>query len=195
MLLLTSISDRWQTRGIPAMIVYSIGITGWVILYCVDPIGVSEGGLRARYFACCCLASAGYANIPILMAWTSNNSPSESGRAVALGMLKQVRLLPSSRPEKGSPPSRCRSVGQCLSILASFLFPSEEGPRYIKGAKVNIAFQCLGFAIVLGMTLYYRLENARRDRKEGGRPLKGVRIEGLQETYDKTPGPSSFLPA
>ncbi|GAA6041223.1 hypothetical protein JCM8097_008351 [Rhodosporidiobolus ruineniae] len=168
MLLLTTISDRWQTRGVPSMVVYSIGIVGWVILYTVNPVGVTEGGLRARYFACCCLASAGYANIPIIMAWVSNNSPSESGRAVSLGMLN--------------------SVGQCLSILASFLFPSVEGPRFTKGCKVNIAFQCLGFAIVLAMTLYYRFENARRDRKEGGRPVKGMRIEGVQETYDKTVG-------
>ncbi|GAA5971283.1 hypothetical protein JCM11641_008293 [Rhodosporidiobolus odoratus] len=168
MLLITSYSDHFQTRGIPAMSVYAIGIVGWCILLGVNPVGVSEGGLRARYFACCCLATAGYANIPILMAWQSGNSGSESQRAVNLGMLN--------------------SVGQCLSILASFLFPSNEGPRFIKGASVNIAFQCLGLLIALCMTLYYRAENKRRDRVEGGRPPKGTRIEGCRTEYDKAVG-------
>ncbi|GAA6005448.1 hypothetical protein JCM10207_002985 [Rhodosporidiobolus poonsookiae] len=168
MLLLTSLSDHFKSRGIFAMIVYAIGIVGWTILLAVSPVGVSEGGLRARYFACCCIASCGYSNIPILMSWTSNNNPSESSRAVSLGMLN--------------------SVGQCLSILASFLFPSNEGPRFIKGASLNLAFQALGFLLVLGMTLYYRAENARRDRIEGGRPPKDMRIEGIATDYDKAVG-------
>lgn len=111
MLLLTGISDRLKSRGFFVMIVYGIGIgacksrstvlrqeltlsharaVGWAILFGVNPIHVSKGGLRARYFACCCLASAGYANIPLIMAWVSNNSPSESQRAVGLGMLNSV---------------------------------------------------------------------------------------------------------
>lgn len=32
MLLMTTISDRYQTRGIPAMIVFGIGIVGWFVL-------------------------------------------------------------------------------------------------------------------------------------------------------------------
>jgi hypothetical protein len=45
---------------------------------------------------------------------------SESQRATYLGMLN--------------------SIGQCLSILASFSFPDKEGPRFIKGITLNIAF-------------------------------------------------------
>ncbi|BGP13076.1 hypothetical protein JCM10213v2_000995 [Rhodosporidiobolus nylandii] len=168
MLLITSFSDKKQTRGIPSMSVYAIGIVGWVILLAVNPVGVTKGGLRARYFACCCLATAGYANIPLVMSWVSRNAPNESQRAVSLGSLN--------------------ALGQCLSILASFLFPSKEGPRYMKGASTNIAFQCLGMLIVLCMTIYYRAENARRDQREGGRPPKDMRIEGVNENYDKAVG-------
>ncbi|GAA5856467.1 hypothetical protein JCM8547_008756 [Rhodosporidiobolus lusitaniae] len=168
MLFMTAISDKYRTRGIPAMIVFAIGITGWSILLGVDPVGVTEGGLRARYFACCCLASAGYSNIPIIMAWVSNNSGCETQRAVGLGSLN--------------------AIGQCLSILAAFLFPKPEGPRYRKGATVNIAFQCLGLVIALSMTLYYRWENARRDRKEGGRPAKGMPIPDILTDYDRAVG-------
>ncbi|BGO88676.1 hypothetical protein NBRC10512v2_000621 [Rhodotorula toruloides] len=179
MLLLTGISDRLKSRGVFVMLVYCIGIglgvdplrrkaVGWAILYGVSPVHVSKGGLRARYFACCCLASAGYANIPLIMAWVSNNSPSESQRAVGLGMLN--------------------SVGQCLSILASFLFPKAEGPRFVKGESVNLAFQAFGLVIALCMTLYFRWENARRDKREGGRPVKGMRVEGVAAAYDQAIG-------
>ncbi|GAA5988271.1 hypothetical protein JCM10908_002144 [Rhodotorula pacifica] len=168
MLLLTTISDRTRSRGLCVMLVYCIGIVGWAILYAVSPEHVSKGGLRARYFACCCLASAGYSNIPLIMAWVSGNSPSESQRAASLGALN--------------------SLGQCLSILAAFLFPAAEGPHFVKGCAVNIAFQGLGFVLAAGMTTYYRLQNGKRDREEGGAPPKGMRIEGINTAYDRAVG-------
>lgn len=36
------------------------------------------------------------------------------------------------------------TVGQCLSILASFMFPAAEGPRFVKGTLLNVAFQAFG---------------------------------------------------
>lgn len=79
------------------------------------------------------------------------------------------------------------TVGQCLSVLASFLFPKPEGPRYVKGASLNIAFQCLGLCIAAGMTVYYRLENRRRDKVEGGPPQEGVVLDVITQ-YDLAPG-------
>ncbi|GAA5861871.1 hypothetical protein JCM1840_006860 [Sporobolomyces johnsonii] len=168
MLLISSYSDRFQTRGIPVMTVYCIGIVGWSILLGVDPVGASKSALHARYFGCICLATAGYSAIPLIMSWVAGNAANESSKAASLGMLN--------------------SVGQCLSILAAFLFPSHEGPKFIKGASVNIAFQSLGLCIALGMTIYYRLENRRRDKVEGGRLSKGMPIDGLMTDYDKAVG-------
>ena len=48
------------------------------------------------------------------------------------------------------------SIGQCLSVLAAFLFPSVEGPQYTKGCKVNLAFQSFGLVLAGGMSLWYR---------------------------------------
>lgn len=79
------------------------------------------------------------------------------------------------------------SVGQCLSVLAAFSFPKSEGPHYTRGTWLNIAFQSLGLLITLGMTTYYRMENRRRDKRDGGRPVKGLPIEGLAEHFDKAP--------
>jgi hypothetical protein len=95
------------------------------------------------------------------------------------------------------------SVGQCFSILASFVFPSVEGPRYVKGIALNIGFGVLGLAIALGMTVYYGArslldvrallksaagrENARRDRVEGGRPPPGEVLNVVEE-HDQAKG-------
>jgi hypothetical protein len=60
---------------------------------------------------------------------------SQSQRAVALGMLN--------------------SFGQCFSILASFIFPSNEGPKYAKALTLNIAFGAVGLVLSIGMMVYY----------------------------------------
>lgn len=103
--------------------------------------------------------------------------------------------------------------GQCLSILAAFLFPSAEGPKYIKGmfpfprlpfsahhltpsqklpgASVNVAFQCLGLVIALCMSYWFRRENKRRDIVEGGRPAPGTVLNVIEE-FDLAPGEFSI---
>lgn len=79
------------------------------------------------------------------------------------------------------------TVGQCLSVLAAFSFPSAEGPRYVKGNLLNIAFQSLGFCLALFHYIYFKRENAKRDRAEGGKPEKGAVLDTLN-LYDKAPG-------
>ena len=96
----------------------------------------------------------------------ANNAATESQRAVYLGMLN--------------------TVGQCLSILAAFLFPASEGPRFYKGGYINLAFQILGLCIALGLHFNYRSINAKRDRVEG-KPIAGERID-TSVLYDNAPG-------
>lgn len=79
------------------------------------------------------------------------------------------------------------TIGQCLSVAASFLFPSHEKPGFRKGCIVNIAFQALGLVLAMAMTAYYRTENRRRDKVEGGRPPKGTPLEVI-ELHDLAPG-------
>ncbi|WVR06040.1 hypothetical protein IAU60_003068 [Kwoniella sp. DSM 27419] len=167
MLLLTSFSDYKQSRGIPVAVVFIIGLVGWAILLAVPAAHVTHSQYSARYFACILIVTAGYTNIPLIISWQSGCTGSQSQRATSLGMLN--------------------SVGQCLSLLAAFLFPSHEGPQYRKGAIVNIAFQALGLILVLSMSAYYRWENKRRDKVEGGRPPHGTPLN-VVEQYDLAPG-------
>lgn len=82
------------------------------------------------------------------------------------------------------------TLGQCLSLAASFLFPSNEGPTYSKGCTINLAFQCLGACIAVAMTLYYKFENKRRDKLEGP-PVVGETLEVL-EFHDRAKGESGI---
>lgn len=58
-LLISSYSDRYQTRGVPVASVFAIAIVGWGILYGVNPVGASAMDLHARYFGCICIVTAG----------------------------------------------------------------------------------------------------------------------------------------
>ncbi|OWZ39201.1 high-affinity nicotinic acid transporter [Cryptococcus neoformans C23] len=163
MLILTSFSDWRQTRGLPAASVFCLGIIGWAILLAVP----ADEHYSARYFACICVVTAGYTNIPLIMSWQSGCTANQSQRATSLGMLN--------------------TLGQCLSLAAAFLFPSAEGPQYTKGASINLAFQGLGLILTLFMTSYYRWENRRRDMREGGKPAVGAHID-VKQGYDKAVG-------
>ncbi len=166
MITLASVSDRVQSRGPFIAGVFCIGLAGWGLLLGIDPAGASEGALRARYFACICVVTAGYSAIPLIMAWQSGNCGAESQRAVSLGMLN--------------------TVGQCLAILAAFSFPTAEAPKYVKGCALNIAFQALGLVLALAHSAYYRIENRRRDKREG-KPVKGETLDTIEE-YDLARG-------
>ncbi|WVO16886.1 hypothetical protein L204_104572 [Cryptococcus depauperatus] len=157
MLIITSWSDWRQSRGLPVAFVFVLGIVGWALLLSLD----AHGHYSARYFACICIVTAGYTNIPLMMSWQSGCTGNQSQRATSLGMLN--------------------TLGQCLSLAAAFLFPKKEGPQYRKGASVNLAFQALGLIIALAMTSYYRWENRRRDKVEGGSPPKGTPINVLED--------------
>jgi len=224
MLLVTTISDRYQQRALPVMMVFLVGVVGCEfffppsssrslfievdvyllalvhlsgsLLLGVSPVKASEGALRARYFGCFCVVAAGYTNIPLIISWQAGNTGAQSQRAVSLGSESSDLRLFSSRvglfqradpflsscfsppllPISPSPTSLSpfsyavlNTVGQCLAILAAFLFPSIQGPRFVKGASINVAFQALGFFITLGMYVFYKTENNRRDKREGGR--------------------------
>ena len=48
------------------------------------------------------------------------------------------------------------SLGQCLSLVASFIFPTSQAPQYTPGCITNIAIQALGFVLTMGMWAYYK---------------------------------------
>jgi MFS family permease len=165
--LVSTLSDRLQSRGFPLALTYCIGVAGWGILLGLDAASKASPTLKARYFGVICVVAPAYATIPLQLSWVASNNPSQTQRAVALGMLN--------------------TIGQCGSIIGSFIFPSSEGPQYVPGVSVNIAFQCFGALVAVLMSLYYRRENARRDRVEGGRPESSGNLD-VQADFDRAKG-------
>jgi MFS family permease len=161
MMLTSFLSDRTRCRGLFVAGVMMISCTGWIILL------VIVDNVQVRYFATFLVVMGSFAAIPITLSWVSNNAANESQRAVELGMLN--------------------SIGQCFSILASFSFPSNEKPFWHRGFGLNLAFNALSAIVAVALYLSLRYENARRNRKEGGRPSDMTDVD-VYKYNDLAPG-------
>ncbi len=53
--------------------------------------------------------------------------------------------------------------GNCGGIVASYVYLTRDGPRYITGHSILIGFVGMAFFLTSFMTLWCRRENARRD--------------------------------
>jgi MFS family permease len=161
MMLTSFLSDRTRCRGLFVAGVMMISCSGWIILFFI----VDNG--QVRYLATFLVVMGSFAAIPITLSWVSNNAGNESQRAVELGMLN--------------------SIGQCFSILASFSFPSNEKPFWYRGFGLNLGFNALSAIVAVVLYLSLRYENARRDRKEGGRPFDMTGVD-VYKYNDLAPG-------
>lgn len=106
--LVSYISDKVKSRGyvrplparadavrLPIACTYGIGIAGWAILYAVNASTSDHSLLSLRYFGVICVVAPAYATIPLQMSWTSAQNPSQSQRAIALGMLNTIGQIGS----------------------------------------------------------------------------------------------------
>lgn len=104
-------ADRVKQRGIFLLGFQVIAITGFAILAGTDKVSTQYGGLI--------LAAIGiYPLIPLSMAWNSGNIGGSMKRGAGIAM--QVM------------------GGNCGGILASYVYLSTDGPRYIKGHSILI---------------------------------------------------------
>lgn len=106
-------ADGVKQRGIFLIGFQSIALVGFALLAGTKNVSVQYGGLV--------LAAIGiYTQIPLSMAWNSGNIRSSGKRAVGIAM--QVM------------------GGNCGGIVASYVYLSSDGPRYIKGHSILIGF-------------------------------------------------------
>jgi len=153
-------SDRLLTRGPFIMVASAIGGIGYVLLLAV------EKNDHVRYFATFCIVGGTYTMVGLVIAWYAHNLGSETKRATGTPLYM--------------------AIGQTGSILGSHLFPSTEGPRYIKGFSVLTGLLFFGTICTGILTIHYRYENARRDRVYG-KPIPGMPVD-TSELADRAPG-------
>lgn len=83
------------------------------------------------------------------------------------------------------------TIGQCLSVLAAYIFPSSESPRYYRGTTINTTFSFAAACACLATSAWLRRENARRDEREG-RPVPGKPLNVMRD-FDRAQGASCWL--
>ncbi|KAF2197665.1 MFS general substrate transporter [Delitschia confertaspora ATCC 74209] len=159
-LLVARFSDRQQKRGLYSVLFALISIVGYAML-------ISDSGAGVHYAGCFLVAMGLYIIVGLPLAWLPTNCPRYGKRTTATGL--QL------------------TIGNCSGIMASFLYPSTEGPRYVRGHAVTmamVAFSCLCFIF---MTIYLEHVNARRLRGEEDYKIEGMTDEQVAELGDDSP--------
>lgn len=118
----------------------AIGGVGYVILATSHSVG-------ARYFGVFLAAAGIFPAIGNILPWVTNNQGSDTRRGAGIVLLNLI--------------------GQCGPLLGTRMYPTSEGPYYVKGQSVCAAF--LFFCCFLALTLRTLLvwENKKLDREHG----------------------------
>lgn len=153
-------ADRVRRRGVFLLGFQLTGIAGFALL-------AGTSNTSAQYAGLVLAAVGVYPTVPLAMAWNSGNIGGSLKRGTGIAM--QVM------------------GGNCGGIIASYVYLSRDGPRYITGHSILIGIiryvfilesgicveklvwltldvPSLAFLLTLFMTIWYRIENARRDR-------------------------------
>ena len=135
-------SDYLRERSFHLASALVMALMGFILLIAVDPFTHKN----VAYCACFLLSSS-FICTPIFHGFYSNNIVDETQRAATVGFM----------------------VGSANSagIAANLAFTSNTAPRYLPALVVNCVFLATGIVMVVGMGLFLRLDNRRRDKLQG----------------------------
>lgn len=134
------IADRTQQRGIMIVILTVVGGVGYVIL-------ATAQSVAARYFGCFMAAGGIFPAIANILPWVLNNQGSDTRRGAGIVLLNLV--------------------GQCGPLLGTRLYPSSEGPFYVKGQSVCAGFMFFTTLLAILLRTLLVWENRKLDREHG----------------------------
>ncbi|KAK3317879.1 DNA-repair protein rad2 [Cercophora scortea] len=157
---ISALSDRLQMRGIMCVIFGSISVIGYGVL-------ISPSSAGVHYFGCFLVAMGLYVVVGLPLAWLPSNSPRYGKRTTATGM--QL------------------TVGNASGIMAPFIFPTLEGPRYVKGNAVSLSMVGMATALYGFLWFWYARENRRRDAGELLAKHRELSHDELAELGDESP--------
>ena len=136
----TLIADRIQQRGLTVMIVSVVGGIGYILLATCESVG-------PKYFGVFLAAGGVFPAIANILPWVLNNQGSDTRRGMAIVILN--------------------TVGQCGPLLGTNVFPTTDGPRYVKGQSICAAFMFFNAFLALSLRLLLAWENKKLDQKYG----------------------------
>ncbi|SPO05395.1 related to nicotinamide mononucleotide permease [Cephalotrichum gorgonifer] len=133
-------SDRYGKRGYIVAGFATMGTIGYLLLAVIqdeNQTGVRYAGV---WLACCGIFPALCINIT----WLLNNQGGDSKRGAGLGILA--------------------TFGQCSSFVSSALFPSTDGPFYVRGCATGCGLT--GMIVILALGLHFKLEHENKQRDQ-----------------------------
>jgi MFS family permease len=158
-LIVSHLSDRFQQRGLFIVMFGIVSIIGYAIL--ISP--VSAG---AHYAGCFIVATGLYVMVGLPLAWLPSNSPRYGKRTTC----SAIQL----------------TFGTSSGVMSSFIYPSGQGPRFIKGHSITMALVATSTIIFALMSLYFRKMNKDRAAGKQDYKMEGLTDEQVEELGDES---------
>ncbi|KAF9038140.1 MFS general substrate transporter [Panaeolus papilionaceus] len=131
-LLISYYSDKYQSRGIPMIILACVASIGYIIYLCSHKTYTLYGSL---FF----LVSGSYPMVPLGSGWASNNSEPHYRRATTIGL--------------------CFFFSSAGTILSTWRFPTKEGPRFTKTTIMTLSFAIVTGVLAVVNMIYLNRQN------------------------------------
>ncbi|PSK50354.1 hypothetical protein B9Z65_298 [Elsinoe australis] len=159
-LIVAWISDWRQQRGLFACLLGVMSVVGYALL--MAPVGSN-----VQYAGCFLVALGLYVLVGLPLAWLPSNNPRYGKRTTATGL--QL------------------TIGNTSGIMAGFLYPPREGPRFLRGHGVTVALVAVAVVIYGGMSLWFTRENEKRRKGERDHKIEGMTEEEAWSLGDENP--------
>ncbi|KAJ7213290.1 major facilitator superfamily domain-containing protein [Mycena rebaudengoi] len=134
----TRLSDKTKMRGPFILAVAIVGIIGYSVWYSTTS---ATAGYVAAFFAC----TGTFTNIALILSWAGSNTGGDLKRSVVLAMVI--------------------GLGGLGGICSSFVFRTQDAPRFFPGHGTAIGCICTTFITALFMIWNYRRLNVIKDQK------------------------------
>ncbi|CAG9981188.1 unnamed protein product [Clonostachys byssicola] len=159
-LIVAWVSDRHQLRGLYQVIFASICIIGY-------GVSIADVGSAAHYAATFIISLGLFVAVGLPLAWLPSNNPRYGKRTTASAI--QITIC------------------NCSGILAPFLYPTKDAPRYTMGYAVSIGLLGYGIFIYGFMSLYLNHVNKRRKAGKEDHKIAGMSEEEINALGDRSP--------
>ncbi|KAF2395693.1 MFS general substrate transporter [Trichodelitschia bisporula] len=164
-LLTAHASDRARARS-PFIILHAgLACAGYTTMFLCAWLGLPNA---LRYLAVYPAASGFFSCVTLILTWTLNNQASDAGRGAGVALLQYI--------------------GQCGPLLGTRLYPSTDGPLYLRGTAVCAGFMALAGCLAWGLRTLLRRENARirAEMVVGDQGEEGVELlEGREASEER----------
>jgi len=141
-LLISTVSDRFQMRSLPIVGVALMAMTGYILLALATPLHMSN---TLRYLCLFPITAGFFPAVTLIIVWTLDNQASDEGKGTGVAMLN--------------------IIGQIGPLVGTGLYPEHEAPGYVRGHAVCAIFMGVVAVLALGLRVVLGRENRRTEQR------------------------------